>query len=80
MTTRKLLSLSLAAALLSAPFAGAANAATSTARHPAHHAAAKPMKPGHRTASTRAAPRDAGSSAVDSLNEQSLARARGTAQ
>ncbi len=72
MSTRKFMSLTLAAVLLSAPFAVTADAAT-RARHPARHTM-KPARAG------RMAPRDGGSAAVDALNEQALARARGTAQ
>ncbi len=78
MSTRKFLSITLAAALLSAPFAVTADAATRT-RHPVRHAM-KPVKSGHRMASSRMAPRDGGSAAVDALNDQALARARGAAQ
>lgn len=76
MTIRKILFLALAAGLLSAPFAASADAAT---RHRAHHAThrmAKMTRHG-RVTTARAYPRDGGSSAVDALNAQSLARARG---
>ena len=72
--TRFLLSAVAAAALL-APVA--ASAATTMHKPMAHKTAMhKPMgKKGMKTAAARS--RDGGSAAVDALNEQSLARARG---
>ncbi|GAC1343931.1 MAG: hypothetical protein NVSMB18_20620 [Acetobacteraceae bacterium] len=79
MTTRKILFLALATALLSAPFAASADAAT---RHRTHHAAHRVNKMSHhgRMTTARTYSRDNGSSAVDALNAQSLARARGQTQ
>ena len=74
--TRILLSLGLTSSLLAAPAAFAANSAvnrhhTATTHHAAMHAA---RTHGHVTA---ARSRDGGDAAVDALNAQSLARARG---
>ena len=90
--TRFLLSTVAAAVLLAAPVAAFAQAtppAAAPAKPPAP-AAAAPAKPvvaahharmaRHATPARRMAPRDSGSAAVDALNDQALARARGTAQ
>jgi hypothetical protein len=76
MSTRKFAALSLAAILLSAPFAVTADAATRT-QTPAttHHRAAKPVRHVSRT-STRPTTPSADRSA-DALNAQSLTRVRG---
>ncbi len=77
---RFLMSCTAAAALLIA-VPVAANAATTPAKPAARTSMAKPVaaKPtaGKKPAAKPAARRDAGSAAVDALNEQSLARARG---
>ncbi|HYZ61738.1 MAG TPA: hypothetical protein VE650_04735 [Acetobacteraceae bacterium] len=82
MTTRKLLTLTVAAAFLSAPFAMTASAATnSTSRHATastRHHVAKPARATSR-ATARRAPTSSDNSA-DQLNAQSLARARGATQ
>ena len=82
--TRFLLSAAATAMLLAAPVAASAATTTSTpptATKPAM--AAKPAKPAVRRAMRHSAvkpvaarSRDGGSSAVDALNEQSLARAK----
>jgi hypothetical protein len=77
-TTSKLLALSFAAALLSAPFAVSASAATSshaghaTTRATRHHT----VKPAHSTRRAARATNNPDNSA-DALNAQSLARSQG---
>jgi hypothetical protein len=80
-TTRNLLALPLAAALLSAPFAITANAATNSSTHqpvPAHHTA----RPAHavRHAPARTGATTSPDHSADSLNAQSLSQARGQQQ
>jgi len=76
-TTRKLFALSFAAALVSAPFAVTASAATgSTAATPhttRHHAA----KPAHATSRAARGAAMSPDHSADSLNAQSLSRSRG---
>ena len=78
--TRFLLSLTAAAMLLAPVVTQAATTpapAGTMAATPAKPMAAKPAKPAMRRMAARpAARRDAGSAAVDALNDQALARAR----
>lgn len=74
MTIRRLSSAILAALLLAAPVA--ANAATKHKPAMRNHAAVHHVRS---TKAMKAAPRDGGSAAVEALNQQSLAAARGGA-
>ncbi len=85
MSTRKILSLTLATALVSAPFAATAFAAaattTTTTTTTTHHMVHHPVMHTTHTRTTTTTVRSHGSTdaAVDALNAQSLARARGGA-
>jgi hypothetical protein len=77
MTTRKFAALTLAAAMLSAPLALTAQAATQAHAPVTHHHTAKPAA-AHRTTKSHAARSTAsGDNSADALNAQSLNRARG---
>ncbi len=76
MSTRKILSLTFAAALLSAPIAATAVAATGASHPPVHHTS----KPVRHARTNRPAAHNSGDAAVNALNDQSLARARGATQ
>jgi hypothetical protein len=78
MTSRKVFALTLAAALLSAPFAASAASSNGTPTPGTRHAAATrhhAIKPVRSTRASRATMNSDNS--ADSLNAQSLARSRG---